>query len=256
MSSPFPGMDPYLEDSEHWHSFHHLLADEIMAQLNGLLGEKYYADVEVSTVLEEVGIGATYPAYPDSGVVEVKPWGMAPTASIIAPVAPIQRVAMPAAQVKQRTVYIYLTATKRLVTAIEILSPANKVGAGLEEYRRKRSRILRSDVHLVEIDLLRAGQRPGWEVSEPLIDSDYILLVNRAWGQGDRISEIWSVAINEPLPLLPIPLLFPDPDVLLELKQALELVYTRGAYARRVAYERPLPPPKPRAVIAAWLAAR
>ena len=63
MSSPFPGMDPYLEAPEIWHDFHHLLADEIIAQLNALLSPRDYADVEVRTVLEEVGVATTKTVY-------------------------------------------------------------------------------------------------------------------------------------------------------------------------------------------------
>ena len=59
MSSPFPGMDPYLEAPEIWRGFHHSLADEIKAQLNTVLSPRYYADVEVRTVLEEVGVATT-----------------------------------------------------------------------------------------------------------------------------------------------------------------------------------------------------
>ena len=47
MPSPFPGMDPYLEDPPIWPGFHHSLAEDIKAQLNGLIGPKYYADVEI-----------------------------------------------------------------------------------------------------------------------------------------------------------------------------------------------------------------
>ena len=68
MSSPFPGMDPYLEDRQHWHSFHHLISDEIMAQLNLSLGDKYYADVEVTTTLEEIGISTGSSVYPDAAI--------------------------------------------------------------------------------------------------------------------------------------------------------------------------------------------
>lgn len=46
----FPGMNPYLEDPNLWPGFHHLLADEIVAQLNAHIGPKYFADVEVRTV--------------------------------------------------------------------------------------------------------------------------------------------------------------------------------------------------------------
>jgi hypothetical protein len=58
---------------------------------------------------------------------------------------------------KLRSVHIYTANTKELVTTIELLSPANKVGEGLQRYRRKREEILRSNVHLIEVDLLRSG---------------------------------------------------------------------------------------------------
>ena len=60
-----------------------------------------------------------------------------------------------------------------LVTAIELLSPTNKRGVGRREYLRRRERFLRSDVHLLEIDLLRKGRRVPMlqEFSPPLLIS-------------------------------------------------------------------------------------
>ncbi len=47
---------------------------------------------------------------------------------------------------------------QRVITVLEILSPANKrTGPGRRAYLRKRRAILDSPTHLVEIDLLRAG---------------------------------------------------------------------------------------------------
>ncbi len=168
------------------------------------------------------------------------------------PAAPIQRVAMPMEPMRLRSVRLYTTDTRKLVTSIEILSPVNKRGEGLEVYRLKRDRILRSDVHLIEIDLLRGHRRPGWEVNDPPIDTDYILLVNRTQVDHDRISEIWPVALNQPLPPLPVPLLDPDPDVVLELGTAMSSLYERGAYARRIDYTRSVPPPALRPDMATW----
>lgn len=34
MPSPFPGMDPYIDDPELWPAFHNSLASEIRAELN------------------------------------------------------------------------------------------------------------------------------------------------------------------------------------------------------------------------------
>lgn len=48
---------------------------------------------------------------------------------------------------------------RRVVTVIEILSPANKrPGAGQELYLKKQRELIEGQVRLVEIDLLRSGQ--------------------------------------------------------------------------------------------------
>ena len=153
MTSPFPGMDPYLEAKEIWHGFHHLLADEIMAQLNSKLSSRYYADVEVRTVLEEAGAAATQIIFPHTAVLEVAPRGAETGPAVAIAPAPIKRTAALPDLFKLRTVQVYLTETQTLVTSIEILSPVNKRGSGLQEYREKRRRIMQADVHLMELDL-------------------------------------------------------------------------------------------------------
>jgi hypothetical protein len=53
-----------------------------------------------------------------------------------------------------------LRESERLVTAVEILSLSNKTPGerGCDLYLRKQGELLSGDVHLVEIDLLRAGE--------------------------------------------------------------------------------------------------
>jgi hypothetical protein len=137
---------------------------------------------------------------------------------------------------------------------IEALSPIHKRrGEGLGAYRRKRARVLRSPVHLVELDLLRGGQRPGWEVAEPPLDAEYVLVVNRATEDEGRISEIWPIALSDALAILPIPLLPPDPDAPLDLGLVLRNVHQRAGYEWRIDYTRPVPPPELREAMAAWL---
>src|SRR3954451_1578817 len=51
MPSPFPGMDPYLEDTSFWPGFHHALATEVCYQLNDSLPEAFYANMEMSPEL-------------------------------------------------------------------------------------------------------------------------------------------------------------------------------------------------------------
>lgn len=259
MPSPFPGMDPYLEDSEVWPGFHQFLAVELASQLNQRLNPKYYADVEVRTVAEDVSVAAFHTIYPDAGVFESMIPGTEPvpgpmTVEVAIPEAPVHRIVLVPGRTKLRSVRVYVTETSQLVTSIEILSPFNKRrGEGVEEYRRKRARLLQSPVHLIEVDLLRAGQRPGREVAEPPLDTDYVLLVNRDRDSDRRISEIWPVSFSELLPVLPVPLLPPDPDVAIDLGAALRTVYTRAGYERRIDYRRPVPPPDLRPAMAAWL---
>lgn len=259
MASPFPGMDPYLEDSEIWSGFHHRLADEIADQLNAIIGPKYYAEIEAQTVVEEISLGRRTAMIPDTAIFQqtpTPPLAHADSARAVVAIAaaPIQRAVSVPSETKLRVVRIYSTEFGELVTSIELLSPFNKrPGAGLSRYQHKRRRRLHSPVHLVEIDLVRGGQRPGPEVQEPPLDTDYVVLVNRSQDGATRTSEIWPVALNEPLPMIPIPLLYPDQDVPLDLRLALSQIYERAHYARRINYRKAVPPPELRLAMAAWL---
>lgn len=255
---PFPGMNPFLEAPDIWRGFHLLLAAEIVRELNPIIGPRYFAYVEIRTVFEE-GIVAMSSSdiYPDAAVLELTP---APATSTILsttiPAAPVQRTAVPLEQYKLRTVEVRETKSKQLVTAIEILSPINKRGKGLEKYREKRWRILQSDLHLVELDFLRGGQRVAWEVIDPPIECDYLVLVNRSFQDEGRRSEIWPISVNEPLPLCPIPLLPPDPDAPLHLTEVIRHIYETAAYERWLDYTQPVPPPSLRPSMAEWLEER
>ncbi|MEM8529511.1 MAG: DUF4058 family protein [Chloroflexota bacterium] len=253
MELPFPGMDPYLESTEYWPSFHHHLAEELMTMLNEHLDPKYFADVEVRAVIDNLSIISSSHIYPDvagtsSGSEPLEGPDIAPSLT-----APLQRVALPSERTRSRTVHIYLSDTNALVTAIEILSPANKRGRGLQQYRQKREELLFSDCHLVELDLVRRGERPGWELEDLPPKTTYVCLINRARDDEMRISDIWPLALAQPLPTLPIPLLPPDPDTTLDLSAAIQHIYRRARYARRVDYRVDPPPPVLSSDDANWL---
>jgi hypothetical protein len=262
MAYRFPGMDPYLEDPAIWRGFHHRLADEIADRLNPEIGPKYYADVDVHTTFEEVHVGKAKPIIPDVAIVAQPYSGMGRSAAPVAVaeptevIAPVRRV-VHISPVTLRAVHIYITETNELITSIELLSPYNKRGEGLAEYRRKRSTLLASNVHLVEIDLLRGGQRVGSETQgEPFDEADYILLVHRGFESNPGVwSDIWPVPLNRPLPILPIPLDPPDDDVLLDLNAVVRTLYERAAYSRRIDYRQVVPPPALRPAMAKWLEA-
>ena len=118
------------------------------------------------------------------------------------------------------------------------------------DYLRKRRELLRSDAHLMEIDLLRCGDRPPLE--RPVPAAPYYVTLSRAARR--PYVEVWPIQLWEPLPTLPVPLREPDPDVLLDLGAVLAAVYQRGAYARLIDYQQAPPPPPLSDAEAAWLA--
>ena len=249
--SPFPGMNPYFESTRFWRGFHNNFASEILAQLVPQLGGQYAAQLEVDSVMETVSISDLSYIRPDVAIVDSPIPSEQPPTPIpvtISPPTKRHKVLVKSPE-KLRRIYVKLANTDELVTVIEILSPTNKRSQGLTEYRQKRHTILLSDIHLVEIDLLRAGKRPGAEVTseQPF---DYAAVVNRAGME--RISEIWCNALNEPLPTIPVPLRHPDSDVILNLNQIVQSVYTRYGFSNLIDYNQPIPKPKIRPGIVNW----
>ncbi len=148
---------------------------------------------------------------------------------------PEKRFVMPE-PVPHVSVEIRDTGNRKLVTAIELLSPTNKrMGEGRDEYLEKRRRLLLSTAHLVEIDLLRAGERVP--MRKPLPAAAYFILVSRA--ERRPMTDIWPVHLEDPLPPVPIPLLPGDADVPLDLQRAFGNVYDLGGYDLLVDYSRP-----------------
>lgn len=95
-------------------------------------------------------------------------------------------------------------------------------------------------MHLIEIDLLRGGERPPLQRPPP--SAPYYVMVSRA-DTRPKV-EVWPVRLWECLPAIPVPLHEPDPDVTLSLGTCVATVYERGAYARLIDYQVPPPPPR------------
>ncbi len=241
MPSPFPGMDPYIETPEIWRDFHSDFAGEVRARLNARLRPRYYAALEVSITYESVEVDAPRIGRPDVGVLASETPGSAPSPVALAP-APVESRVPVRLPLKLFTVEVRAAGEHRLVTSIEILSPVNKRRGheAFEAYRRKREALLGSEVHLMEIDLLRGGERPP--LVDPVPPAPYYVTLSRA--ERRPVVAVWPIQLRDPLPLLPVPLLQPDPDVPLDLGAAVAAVYERGAYDVRLDYRQPPPPPE------------
>ncbi|MFN8498252.1 MAG: DUF4058 family protein [Anaerolineae bacterium] len=243
MPSPFPGMDPYLE-GHLWPDVHAALAAQIRQQLTPLLRPRYAARLAVYVVEDtspEADIGIMYPDVeilrPRSQERQIREDTPA-RLTAPRPVAPLV-VGLPLpVEVHLTGIEIRDAANNELITGLEILSPVNKREPGLSVYREKRRRLYRAGVHLVEIDLIRRGTRP---LAHPRIPpSPYLVTLTRAHA---ATVEVWPIALEDRLPLIPTPLRAPDADVTLDLHAALAAVYEAVAYDLSIDYGGPPPPP-------------
>jgi hypothetical protein len=250
--SPFPGMDPYLEAPGLWPDVHARLMNIFAEQLTPLLAPKYVAELNTQIVIDRIldEPPETRAVLPD--VTITQPDSSAPGAVTAAPVAPAPlRLAVPmAVPTRLVSVYIRLREAERLVAVIELLSPINKrPGDGRREYLEKRATFLETGIHLIEIDLLRKWRRMPLEGTLP--DSAYLAMVSNAYER--PACDVWPIGLRQPLPVLPIPLLRPDPPVSLDMGQALRTAYERARYDLRIDYDSP-PTPSLSPEDAAWAA--
>ncbi len=235
MPSPFPGMDPYLEGSL-WTTLHFSLGAEIVRQLAPRLPENYLV-LPVERFVMEIPEGisvTTVSVYPDVSVAQAELETPGGSETSVAP-APLRLATVMPTSVPHVTIEIRDTANRQLVTAIEILSPTNKRGDGQEEYLAKRQRLLLSRAHLLEIDLLRQGQRVPMQ--QPLPAAPYFVFLSRV--EDRPMTEVWPIDLDQPLPIIPVPLLSGDPDILLDLQLTFTNVYDLLHYNRAVDYTKP-----------------
>jgi len=256
VSSPFPGMDPYLEAPYIWPDFHEAFAAEIRGQLNSKLPAPYYARLEmrpeVGIVEDEAGMRRIVP---DVAVARQPAAVVGGVAVLDAPpkVFPFLEVRIGSEKIKHLFVEIRDPSQgHRLVTLIEIVSPSNKrQGPDRQAYRKKQTEVLASDASLVELDLLRTGERlyyqPEFEniVLRLAAAPDYLVLLSRSWQRSEGLYHVLPAYLTEPLPSIPVPLR-KDQEVTLDLQDAMTRAYDSGPYRRgAVNYDEPPDPPLP-----------
>jgi hypothetical protein len=235
-------MDPHLEGSA-WDSFHAQFIDEMGRRLMERLRPKYFVRVErrfVPSASEELEVTVT-DVRPDVAVSQraepAAARGSKATGPGLATMEPplLLDTIIPQ-DVPQRSLLIRDAAKRKLVTAIELLSPSNKRSPGRRKYLRRRNKFLASSAHLVEIDLLRRGLRPPMRGELPR-DAAYFAFVSRA--QARPSTEIWPMSLRQPLNPIPIPLLAGDADVSLDLQAAFTATYDTWDYAAELDYSKP-----------------
>lgn len=248
MPSPFPGMNPFLEQPDAWEDFHQDFLVRAREALMAEVGEHYLVRIETRLYLHE--LSAEERRFIGRADVAVAAPGQRRERFTAAGVAAPVQLVLPAVDiVKQAFLEIRDRRNRRVVTVVELLSPANKTpGADRDAYLGKRGEILAGQTHLVEIDLWRGGKRPHPPELPPC---DYYVLVSR---YEDRPNVgFWPIGLRERLPVVAVPLAAPDPDAHLNLQSVLDRTYDAAGFGRCIYGETPEPPLPPDD--AAWAAA-
>ena len=241
MPCPFPGMDPYIERPEIWPDFHDSLVSRIRAVLQPLLSPRYAAITQDRLFVVE----ADRSIRPDVSVVEMHPNASKSTSQTAVIEADIPAIfELWRDEIRQSYIEIVETAAEnRVVTAIEVLSPVNKLpGAGRNSYMQKRDEFWASGTNLVEVDLLRQGESTvrvsPEKLEQQLPPWHYLIAVSRFWPPRQ---EVYAAQLQRRLPKIKIPLAGNDPDVTLELQHAFTLCWDESAYPGLLRYAGPPP---------------
>ncbi len=244
MRSPFPGMNPYLEQPAFWSSFHSRLIVAIADYLAPQLRPRYYVEVETRTYTD-TNDGEVLVGIPDVTVVtSAANRGTAPSSELVnvAVQLPPQTVTLPMPiKIQERYLEVREVGSNAVITVIELLSPKNKrKGKGREVYQAKRQTILGSTSHLVEIDLLR-GNSPLPIYGDVKL-GDYSILISVASRRPQ--ADLYAFTIKDALPTFPLPLKAGNEVVLVSLQEIVQGIYERGSYDLRIDYRQPLPSPE------------
>ncbi len=248
MPSPFPGMDPYLENILYWRSVHSSLITCIMGALNAVLPDAFMARGEGRAYI----LPHHQLIYPDALN------SRAPTADDDAPRPPVATVAtvvrvattplvlsFAEEEVFERYLQILSVDDERVVTVLEVLSPTNKAreSTGRAEYVKKQRQTRDSSTHLLEIDLLRAGQHTVAVPPDALrarVKYDYLSCVRRA---GDERYEVYPFTVRDRMPVVRVPLSEGWDDTLLDLQEVWDETYRLGAWHKGINYRSEPDPP-------------
>jgi uncharacterized protein DUF4058 len=250
MPSPFPGMDPYLEHPRWFHGFHNKLITHIEKQLQPLLPKAYYADSGQRVWLE----ARKRPVEPDVKVMRksdvprrIRDQGGVAVAE--PPVRTEYESSRPVLITVKNLIgdehietFLEIRAMgsgeDRLVATIEVLSRSNKTPShqGFDQYRRKQRKVLAGQAHLIEIDLLRSGTHvtavPRDIAREKAGPYDYHVSVHRFDRPKDYL--VYPIRLEQRLPVIVVPLLPEDPEVLLDLQAAFTETYDMGPYRKAI----------------------
>jgi len=258
MPSPFPGVDPFIE-GQAWEDFHQGFIGELSAALVPLVRPKYVVRKERRIYVEHGANGDDRLLRADLAVTaeprEPPASGSSRSAST-APSPVLVHLPMPE-QRREAFLTIREARTMEVVTLVELLSPGNKRPGsdGRRQYLSRREEVFQSSTHLVELDLLRGGQR--LPTVDPLPPADFYALICRNRPRDQAEVHHWTLRAS--LPTIPVPLAGDDPEATIDLQPVFAATYDRAGYDYSLDYRQPVRPPlgeKEAAWVAGVLAGR
>jgi Protein of unknown function (DUF4058) len=209
VASPFPGMDPYLESPALWPGFQQQFVTCLYQLLLPNLADRYNPRPVRRTYHTEIVLFT----------------------SIIR-----EEHVESFVEVRRRT-------DSRLVTLIDVVSPANKTTAeGRAAYLAQRRLAQNAGANLVEIDLVLQG-KPTLDFPRDGLDCDYTVTVARA-DRPDRY-DVYPITLREKLKKVKLPLGPEDGDRPLDLQNVFARCYDQSGYAKQIDYAADLPVPVP-----------
>jgi hypothetical protein len=242
MPCPFPGMDPFLEVPPYWSDFSPAFLTAIRNRLIPNVIPRYDVRIEEYLILEHDDL-PSHRVKPD--LVVSTDWkaqsGPAVQTLSLPQLANTLEAAYPDFDpVTQRRLVLTHRMTGRVVTVLELLSPVNKAPGkdGIEAYERKREELLTTPCHLIELDLLRGGERLPIKGAMPA--GDYFAYIGRA--ERRPTCQIIGWHWQSVLPPIPFPLLPEDGETQIDLPAAFRDAYDPAYYHQRLPYDSPLRP--------------
>lgn len=247
-------MDPYLENTDFWEGFHNGFMHYVQEDLQPRLPESYVATLEMRIYFQPEG-EAREPREQRIPDLELIRTGPAPARSERREYHQVRGAMLDLDPIEVREAHVSLKEipSGRLVTSIEMLSPANKhPGAGRDTYLAKQWRLYSQGVNLVELDFLRGGT-PTLLVSgsrlarlEPF---HYLVGIFRAF---DPLKyEVMTWTVRDPFPVVPVLLDEGVKEVLLDLGAVFQHTFATAALRRLLKYAGESDPPLARED-AAW----
>jgi hypothetical protein len=231
-------MDPYLEERALWPDMHLRLINNIAEALQPQVRPKYLARINERIELADFSQGYI----PDVMVVEPpREVAAVPTQPGLLVADEPQTIGLLEEERRIPYLEIIYRETGDVVTLIEVLSPANKIGDGRNKFIKKQADLLTTQANLVEIDLL-SGPTATLAHALPITKPQgwrYMITISRPHRRSHL--EFYALTLKDRLPRCRIPLRRADPDVVLDLPTVFTRCYEAGGYDLLLDYQQEPP---------------